>query len=140
MAKITVSLVYPPQMTEKPVISELVRDFNITFSILRAEVQPGRGRLTLALTGGAEDLQKGLTYLENQGIQVSVLNRNIIWNSDKCVDCGACTGVCGTGALRLDDAGHLRFDNSRCIACELCLRVCPLHAMDVDLFGEKTGE
>ena len=141
MAKMTVKLGYPPEMTHKPVISQLVRDFNITFSIMRAEVVPDqRGRLTLALEGEEDDLRHGLDYLRAQDISVRVLTRTVIWNSEKCVACGACTGVCASGALRLDAEANLKFDPALCTACELCLKSCPLSAMDVDLFSAPSPQ
>ena len=137
MAKTTVMLIYPAEAYEKPLIYQLVREYDIVFTILRADFSADRrGRLTLALSGLPENLKRGLDFLREQGITVRPLNKNIIWSREKCVDCGACTAVCIKGALYLDESASLHFDPSLCIACEQCLSACPLRAMDIQLFEE----
>nr|MDD6336293.1 NIL domain-containing protein [bacterium] len=137
MASMTVSLVYPPEHTDLPIIYRLVQDYHLVFSILRAEVGPGKvGRLTLALTGQPEQLQSGLHYLEEQSITVRPLKKTVLWNQEKCVHCGACTAVCPSGALTMGNDAQLRFTPENCLACEMCLHACPLRAMDVDLFAQ----
>jgi len=47
--------------------------------------------------------------------------------SDKCNFCGACAGMCPTGALkntREDEVKRLQFDWARCSGCGLCLEFC----------------
>jgi len=134
MAKTTVQLVYPNHAFDKPLISQLVKEYDVVFNILRADFgEDRRGRLTLALTGTTEHLEQGLAFLREQGVTVMPMKKNILWNKDKCVECGACTAVCPKRALYLDGQ-TLHFDASLCIACEKCLSACPLRAMDVRLF------
>lgn len=48
----------------------------------------------------------------------------------KCVDCGACTAVCNTGALHLDPVSwSLIYNNEKCTGCKLCIKACPLRAL-----------
>ena len=47
--------------------------------------------------------------------------------SDECNFCGACAGMCPTGALkktREDEGKRLQFDWARCSGCGLCLEFC----------------
>lgn len=134
---IKVMLRFPPDLTGEPVTYKLIKDYDIIFNILHAEVAPGKkGRLTLELIGTPEDLEKGIAYLADSGIDVKVFTKSIIWNEDKCVHCGACTGVCPSGALYIDpSSAKLTFDRQKCMVCELCTRACPLSAIDVDMFS-----
>ena len=67
--------------------------------------------------------------------------------SDECNFCGACAGMCPTGALkntREDEVKRLQFDWGRCSGCGLCLEFCrkkaltlvagrPLESLDSEL-------
>lgn len=48
---------------------------------------------------------------------------------ERCIACGACVAVCGSGALRLENGG-LCFDRERCDACGRCADACPARAMN----------
>ncbi len=52
---------------------------------------------------------------------------------ERCVHCGACTGVCAPAALRLGGAGAmLIFDEESCVDCGRCLKACPLRAINLN--------
>ncbi|MEL4305554.1 4Fe-4S binding protein [Methanococcoides sp. LMO-2] len=55
---------------------------------------------------------------------------SIIVNKYKCGYCGACVGVCPTGALELIET-WIEVDN-KCTGCGICQKVCPLGAIEVD--------
>ena len=136
MKKIKVFLYFPPDKTDKPIVYYLVKDYDIIFNILQAEIEPSkRGRLTIELEGTEENLQKGLEFIESQGVKYRIFNKNIIWNEDNCVHCGACTAVCPSQALSLNrEDWSLNFDQSKCLVCEECIKACPMKAIDVDIF------
>ncbi len=48
---------------------------------------------------------------------------------DLCVYCGACFGVCPTGALNGDGEGGLSLKPDLCTGCELCVALCPTKAL-----------
>ncbi len=57
-----------------------------------------------------------------------------------CTGCGACAGVCPSGALRMHvharEGSYVpRIDKSQCIRCGLCLDVCPGHSVDFEGLG-----
>ncbi len=134
---IKVFLYFPPEATGEPIAYKLVKDYDLTFNILNAEVTLGKhGRLTLELTGAPENIEKGLAYVAAQGVQTKVFSKNIIWSEQKCVACGACTGVCPAGALTISECSNwaLAFDSEKCLVCEACIKACPVRAIDVDVF------
>jgi len=48
---------------------------------------------------------------------------------DTCVGCGACTGVCPTGAIELGDDGKAHCKEDVCIDCGACVGTCPTSAI-----------
>ncbi|MGQ9674232.1 MAG: NIL domain-containing protein [Chloroflexota bacterium] len=128
-------LVFPAGLTGKPITYGLVKEFDLVVNILRARINPDDiGRLVVELTGEEAMIQKGLDYLREQGVSVEPHSRDIVWNSEECVDCGACTGVCRPMALRLDPhTWKLDFDKGKCVMCGTCVEACPVGAIQVEL-------
>ncbi|MBQ6478308.1 MAG: 4Fe-4S binding protein [Erysipelotrichaceae bacterium] len=48
---------------------------------------------------------------------------------DLCIGCGACTGVCPTGSLELDEEGKSKCNEETCIDCGACVATCPVEAI-----------
>lgn len=126
-------LKFPHRLIEKPIICDLVRHYNLDFSILKAYVTPREeGLLVLELTGLDEDYKKGIEYLKKSGVTVQALSQDIIRNEQRCTDCGACVTICPAGALVLDNLTRkVHFYDNKCIACELCVKSCPVKAMEI---------
>lgn len=55
-----------------------------------------------------------------------------MWMIDrrKCLECGACVGVCPELALRLIEDG-IHNNEELCSACSLCEKICPIGAITV---------
>ena len=51
-------------------------------------------------------------------------------NSNKCLYCVACVGVCPVSAITLKDTRI--FINEKCINCGACVNICPVSAMKLD--------
>ena len=119
--------------TVKPIVYRLVKDYDLVVNILKADVNPQKeGTMVLEVTG--DQSEEGLNYLRDLGISVQELNQEIVRNEEKCVMCGACTGICPTGALYMERPSmEVRFDGDQCVVCLLCTKVCPMRAMEVHL-------
>ena len=52
-------------------------------------------------------------------------------DSEKCMRCGACVGVCPVNALTLTEHG-IGINKEKCISCGNCSKVCPVHAIKVE--------
>lgn len=48
---------------------------------------------------------------------------------EACIGCGACTGVCPTASLTLDDEGKSVCNGDTCIDCGSCVATCPVGAI-----------
>lgn len=129
-----VQLHFPPSITGEPIVCNLVRLFDLCFSIKQAMITPRKeGFMVLELMGQAENFQKGLEYLRQRGVKILPAAQKVTRLEESCTHCGVCTALCLTGALSLDlESRRVIFDPERCTACGLCTRVCPVRAMAVD--------
>ncbi len=137
MASRNVLLIFKANIMYKPVIYRLARDFDLVFNILEAKILPRKeGRILLELRGEEDLIEKGVKFLEDQEVVVEPLADKVWREEELCVHCGACTGLCPTGALSiLTPDMKIVFDVQKCVACGMCGLVCPFGAMkDVTLF------
>lgn len=137
MASRNVLLIFKSNIMYKPVIYRLARDFDLIFNILEAKILPRReGRILLELRGDEEVIDRGIAFLEEHHVVVELLSDKVWREEEKCVHCGACTGLCPTGALSVTRPEmKVVFDVNKCVACGMCGLVCPFGAMkDVTLF------
>ncbi len=128
------SLRFPKEIVDEPITVNLVRNFDLTFSILKATIYPRKeGLMVLELSGQRSNFKKGVRYLKELGVKVENIGQDIKRNDEKCFQCGACTAVCPTGALNIKRPEmEVLFDNDRCSACELCVAACMARAMSVN--------
>ncbi len=124
---------FPRRLVDRPIVSRLVRDFNLDFNILKASVTPEEeGLLVLELSGKQSDYDKGIKYLTDSGVIIQSLSQDIVRNEERCTHCGACITVCPTDAFELDPrTREVFFRNEKCVACGLCIPACPPRAMEV---------
>ncbi len=129
-----VILSFPAQVTERSLTYDLVKRWDIRINILKAEIEVGRaGKLLVELDAPAEALEAGLTYLEENGVEVSPVASKISRDEKLCVDCGNCASACVSGALTIGKPDwRLKFDPERCIMCKLCLKTCPLKLFHIE--------
>ena len=127
------SLRFPKEIVDEPITVNLVRDFDLSFSILKATIYPRKeGFMVLELSGHRNDFKKGIRYLKNLGVKVEDIGQDIKRDDEKCFQCGACTAVCPTGALHIKRPEmEVLFDKEKCSACELCVAACMARAMRV---------
>jgi len=128
-------LKFPKDVTDQPIVCNLVKQFDIDFNILKADILlQQEGILVLQLKGHKENVTKGIAYLKEQGVVVENLATSMRRDDEKCFQCGACTGICPTGALSMHRPDMaIPFDPEKCTACGLCVPVCPVRAMQVSL-------
>ena len=124
---------FSKEIVDKPIITNLVRNYNLSFNILKAQIYPRKeGMVVLELRGNRQDYEKGIQYLKDIGVEIESIAQGIRRSEDLCYQCGACTAVCPTGALHIKRPEmEVLFESERCSACELCVKACPARAMIV---------
>lgn len=66
-------LTFPEKLIKKPVIYELIRNFNVIPNIRRANIDEQFGWMVMELSGEEGDLEKAYAHLRQQGIEVVFL-------------------------------------------------------------------
>lgn len=117
--------------SDKPVIYNLVKDYDLIVNIVSAKINAHReGTLVLELTG--DKYEQGIEFLRKQNITVQPLAQEVVRNEERCTQCGACTAYCPSGALSMQrPAMEVTFNGDDCLVCLLCVKACPVHAMEV---------
>lgn len=128
-----VVLTFNSEMVEDTLIYHLIKDYDLVVNILRAKIIPKEGgRVVLGLRGELENVQKGISFLEDKGVNVKPLASDIQFNEEKCVSCGVCQAVCHQKALNLNPTTwKMEFNRDACILCEQCVSVCPLRVIQI---------
>lgn len=128
-------LTFPENVVTKPITYKLVKDFNLEFNILRAEITPEmEGKMLLEIRGTKEQIEKGIEYLVSEGVSVQEASKDITLDKEQCVHCGICVSLCITNAFNLDKKTYkLNFDKDKCILCGFCQNSCPVNAIKLKI-------
>jgi ABC-type methionine transport system ATPase subunit len=78
MTRLRVRLTFPPELIQEPILYRLVKDFDIVINIRRAEVKADYGWVALELDADEATLQRGVSWLKAQGVQVDPIERDVI--------------------------------------------------------------
>lgn len=73
-----VTFTFKTELIRRPVIYELGVNFEIVTNIRRAEVNQNDGWVVLELEGSAEEIERGLAWVTEQGVEVSLLEGDIL--------------------------------------------------------------
>ena len=121
---------FPPILIDKPIISTIVRKYDLEFNILKAFVSPEEeGTLVIELKGKEENLNKAIEEVKNKGVSIQPIESDIKMIKERCTDCSVCIGLCPTGALYMSENYEVKFEPEKCIACGLCIKGCPTKAI-----------
>lgn len=123
-----VVVTFPAGSAGRSLTYELIKKFDIMVSIIKADIDAGRnGKLVLELDADRERLWQAIDYMKQSGVDVSPLESKITYDSDRCINCGACTSSCLSGALSIQAPDwKIVFQPDKCIVCKLCITACPL--------------
>ncbi len=124
---------YPKRLVDRPIIYQLVKEYNLEFNILKALfTQEAEGLMVMEISGEQKDYDRGIKYLTESGVRIQSLSQDVIRNEERCTHCGACITICPTSAFELDPlTRRVNFDNEKCVACGQCIKACPPRAMEL---------
>jgi ferredoxin len=127
-----VILDFPAEVAQKALVCQLVKKFDLMFNILNAQISAQReGHMVLEISSVSRSgFNKGVSFLKDQGVQISTPEHQIYKDEETCTHCGACTAVCPTDALYIKRPEmEVIFDKEKCSLCERCIVTCPTRAM-----------
>jgi len=78
MAKQRVKFTFPTELIKEPVIWRLGKNFQVVTNIRRADVTEDRGWVVLELEGEMEEIERGIRWVEAQGVRVDPVPGDII--------------------------------------------------------------
>ncbi|MBW2277006.1 MAG: 4Fe-4S binding protein [Deltaproteobacteria bacterium] len=125
-------LKFPKGLINEPVISRVIRGFDVEVNILQASITPEEdGNLFAFFSGERSAVSGALNYLKERDVRVILPARNLVWDEDRCVHCSACVGQCPSSAFSIEaESREVSFEAERCIACELCVPACSYGAVE----------
>jgi L-aspartate semialdehyde sulfurtransferase ferredoxin len=128
-------LTFPKDTVTKPITYRLVKDYDLQFNILRAEITDEiEGKILIEIKGNKKNIEDGIRFLEKEGITIQEASKDISIDKELCVSCGVCPSLCITHALYLDNETYqLNFDKDKCILCGFCKDSCPVNAIKLKI-------
>jgi ABC-type methionine transport system ATPase subunit len=73
-----VKLTYPQDKIQEPLLFKMAKKHSIMPNIRRARVTDEIGEIVLELEGKAVDLDKGMAFLKKQGVEVELIEGDVI--------------------------------------------------------------
>ena len=78
MAKQRVKFTFLPTLIKEPIIWRLGREFALVTNIRRADVTDDRGWVMLELDGEMEEIERGVSWVQEQGVRVDPVAGDIV--------------------------------------------------------------
>lgn len=76
--KMRVRLTFPQNLIKEPVIFTMAKEFNVMPNIRRARVTETVGEMVLELEGEDSRVQEGINFLKAKGIEVELIEGDVI--------------------------------------------------------------
>jgi hypothetical protein len=71
-------LTFPRERIAEPVMCEIARQFDVVYSIRRANVEPEAGWMDLEITGEEGEIERVVEYLQSRGLRVDPIEGDIV--------------------------------------------------------------
>lgn len=71
MPELVYRLTYPANLVSVPIINQLIRQFDITVNILKAQITPEQGWIEVHLAGNPMIVEDAIAWLKTQGVEVN---------------------------------------------------------------------
>jgi len=78
MEKQRVKFTFVQELIKEPIIWKLAKQFDVVTNIRRADVQDDRGWVILELEGERDEIERGLEWVEQQGVRIDSVYEDIV--------------------------------------------------------------
>lgn len=126
-----VILTFPKFNAGQPIITKLIKEYDLEINIYRARVTPNKeGYIAIDITGEESMIEDGLKFIRSLNVDINLTMNSLLWDKDRCTGCGNCVPHCPTGALHVADdrSRRIGFSRDKCIECLSCIENCPFGA------------
>lgn len=72
MSDRVIRLIYPASLLHVPIINQLIRQYDLTVNILKAQIGENQGWLEIQLAGAPLVIDDAIVWLKAQGIDVQI--------------------------------------------------------------------
>jgi L-aspartate semialdehyde sulfurtransferase ferredoxin len=127
---------FPKDTSDQPYIYRLVKEYDIEFNILKADILLQReGLMIIELKASSKaNVKAGLEYLRNLGVKTRAAGGTHSPGRWQLLSVRRLYRVCPVGALAIRRPEMaVVFDAEKCTGCGLCVPICPVRAMEVSL-------
>lgn len=121
-------LKFSERQIHQPITSQIILELGTSINILNADVTPHGGSILMEVN--SKDVNRVVKAFQKKGVTVS-LQKRIVVDREKCIDCGACYSLCPVDAIAFEDDCSVVFDEEKCISCGLCVDACPTRAITI---------
>jgi ABC-type methionine transport system ATPase subunit len=73
-----VELDYPNELVTEPVLSNVIKKFNISVNLRRASITKGFGYVQMQIEGEEQEVKKALAELTSKGIDVNPIEKDVL--------------------------------------------------------------
>ena len=73
-----IHLTFPKERIAEPVMCNVAKNFDVVYSIRRANVEAGAGWMDLEFTGDDAEIDRVIAYLLEQGLRVDPIEGDIV--------------------------------------------------------------
>ena len=120
-------LTFSPKIVSNSIISNLIKNYDIDFNILRADITPEGGKMLIEISGTQQ--KQAAEFMEKEGIRLNPINKVVKKDEEKCIDCGACISLCPVKAINTTEDWTVEVDDLKCVGCNFCTKSCPTRAI-----------
>lgn len=120
-------LTFSPKIVSNSLISNLIKNYDIDFNILRADITPEGGKMLIEISGTQQ--KQAAEFMEKEGIHLNPINKVVKKDEEKCIDCGACISLCPVKAINTTEDWTVEVDDLKCVGCNFCTKSCPTRAI-----------
>ena len=119
---------FSERQIHQPITSQIILELRVPINILNADVTPHGGSILIEVP--SKDISRVVKAFQDRGVTVT-LQKRIVVDREKCIDCGACYSLCPVDAIAFERNYSVVFDEEKCISCGLCGDACPTRTITI---------
>ena len=79
---------FNPEASNLPITHNLTAKYGLLVNILRAEIDEVGGKMVIEVSGKADSIKTGISYLKEAGVGVRSIKEGVRRDDEACTHCG----------------------------------------------------